>query len=194
METNKKKISVYRIALIAVFAALVFVANQIYIPIPVAIGNMSRISLGNIFSLLSGLILGPVGGGLASGIGAALFDVTNPAYIASAPFTFVFKFLQAAVCGWIAHGAGANGERKGRNIVAAVSGSVTYIILYLAKAFIKGLLEGNAVNVVLIAVAEKLLTSSVNAVIAIVVSVPLAVAIRAALKKSGFSLRGKNVK
>lgn len=184
-ENTGSKWSVYRIALIAVFAALVFAANWLYIPIPVAIGNMSRISLGNVFSLLSGLILGPIGGGLASGIGAALFDVTNPAYIASAPFTFVFKFLQAAVCGWIAHSKGAQGENRTKNIVGAVSGSVTYIILYLSKAFIKETLKGNAMAVVLIAVGEKLLTSSINAVIAILVSVPLAAAIRAALKKSG---------
>ena len=165
------KISVYRIALIAVFAALVFAANWLYIPIPVAVGNMSRISLGNVFSLLSGLILGPIGGGLASGIGAALYDVTNPAYIASAPFTFVFKFLLAAVCGWIAH----------------AKGSVTYIILYLGKAFVQGLLVGNDVNVVLLAVAEKLLTSSINAVIAVIISVPLSAAIRLALAKSGLT-------
>lgn len=184
-ENTGSKWSVYRIALIAVFAALVFAANWLYIPIPVAIGNMSRISLGNVFSLLSGLILGPIGGGLASGIGAALFDVTNPAYIASAPFTFVFKFLQAAVCGWIAHSKGAQGENRTKNIVGAVSGSVTYIILYLSKAVIKETLKGNAMAVVLIAVGEKLLTSSINAVIAILVSVPLAAAIRAALKKSG---------
>lgn len=181
------KISVYRIALIAVFAALVFAANWLYIPIPVAVGNMSRISLGNVFSLLSGLILGPIGGGLASGIGAALYDVTNPAYIASAPFTFVFKFLLAAVCGWIAHAKGCRGENHKRNIVAAVCGSVTYIILYLGKAFVQGLLVGNDVNVVLLAVAEKLLTSSINAVIAVIISVPLSAAIRLALAKSGLT-------
>lgn len=181
------KISVYRIALIAVFAALVFAANWLYIPIPVAVGNMSRISLGNVFSLLSGLILGPIGGGLASGIGAALYDVTNPAYIASAPFTFVFKFLLAAVCGWIAHAKGCRGENHKRNIVAAVCGSVTYIILYLSKAFVQGLLVGNDINVVLLAVAEKLLTSSINAVIAVIISVPLSAAIRLALAKSGLT-------
>lgn len=181
------KISVYRIALIAVFAALVFAANWLYIPSPVAVGNMSRISLGNVFSLLSGLILGPIGGGLASGIGAALYDVTNPAYIASAPFTFVFKFLLAAVCGWIAHAKGSRGENHKRNIVAAVCGSVTYIILYLSKAFVQGLLVGNDINVVLLAVAEKLLTSSINAVIAVIISVPLSAAIRLALAKSGLS-------
>ena len=184
-EQTANKLSIYRIALISVFAALVFAANWLYIPIPVAVGSMSRISLGNVFSLLSGLILGPIGGGLASGIGAALFDVTNPAYIASAPFTFVFKFLLAAVCGWIAHAKTAKGENHKRNLVAAVCGSVTYIILYLSKAFIQSMLVGNALNVTLLAVGEKLLTSSVNAVVAVIISVPLSAAIRLALKKSG---------
>lgn len=99
MENSSK--SVYRVAAVGVFAALVFVSNMVSIPIPVAIGDVSRIHLGNIFCLLSGFVLGPVGGGLAAGIGSALYDVTNPAYIASAPFTFVFKFLLAAVCGWV---------------------------------------------------------------------------------------------
>ena len=184
-EQTANKLSIYRIALISVFAALVFAANWLYIPIPVAVGNMSRISLGNVFSLLSGLILGPIGGGLASGIGAALFDVTNPAYIASAPFTFVFKFLLAAVCGWIAHTKGCKGENHKRNLVAAVCGSVTYIILYLTKAFIQSMLVGNAINVVLLAVGEKLLTSSVNAVVAVIISVSLSAAIRLALKRIG---------
>ena len=184
-QEKSNRISIYRIALISVFAALVFAANWLYIPIPVAVGSMSRISLGNVFSLLSGLILGPISGGLASGIGAALFDVTNPAYIASAPFTFVFKFLLAAVCGWIAHAKAAKGENHKRNLVAAVCGSVTYIILYLSKAFIQSMLVGNALNVTLLAVGEKLLTSSVNAVVAVIISVPLSAAIRLALKKSG---------
>ena len=90
---------IYRVTLTAVFAALVFVSSMISVPIPVAIGDVTRIHLGNIFCLLSGFVLGPVGGGLAAGLGSALYDMTNPAYIASAPFTFAFKFMLAAVCG-----------------------------------------------------------------------------------------------
>ena len=92
---------ILRIVMTAMFAALVFVSSMISVPIPVAIGDVTRILLGNIFCLLSGFTLGPVCGGLAAGIGSALYDLTNPAYIASAPFTFAFKFLLAAVCGVI---------------------------------------------------------------------------------------------
>ena len=175
---------IYRVTLTAVFAALVFVSSMLSVPIPVAIGDVTRIHLGNIFCLLSGFVLGPVGGGLAAGLGSALYDMTNPAYIASAPFTFVLKFLLAAVCGWAAYARGSRAENHGQNILAAIAGSATYMVLYLGKSFIEGMLLGSALVPVLLSVGTKAVTSSVNAVIAVVVSVPLCAAIRLALKKS----------
>ena len=175
---------VYRVTVVAVFAALVFVSSMISVPVPVVIGDVSRVHLGNIFCLLSGFVLGPVGGGLAAGIGSALYDLTNPAYITSAPFTFAFKFLLAAVCGWVAYARGNRAENHGQNILAAVAGSATYMALYLGKSFIEGLLLGNALTPVLLSVGTKCLTSGVNAVIAVIVSVPLCALIRAALKRS----------
>ncbi len=182
---KQAKNRLYQLVLWALFAALVYAGSMLSIPIPVAVGNISRIHLGNIFCLLAGFILGPIGGGLASGLGSALYDALNPAYIASAPFTFVFKFLLAAVCGWIAYARGARAEQVKRNLVAALCGSVTYIVLYLGKNFISGLLIGNELGTVLTATATRLATSSVNAVVAIAASVPLCAAIRAALKRSG---------
>lgn len=181
----QEKKAIYRVTLTAVFAALVFVSSMLLsVPIPVAIGDVTRIHLGNIFCLLSGFVLGPVAGGLAAGLGSALYDVTNPAYIASAPFTFAFKFLLAAVCGWVAYARGSRAERHGQNILAGVAGSAAYMVLYLGKSFIEGLLLGNALVPVLVAVGTKAVTSGVNAVIAVVVSVPLCAAVRMALKKS----------
>ena len=180
----ERRTRIYKIAAIGVFAALAFVGNKIYVPIPVAIGSMSRFHLGNIFCLLSGFVLGPVGGGLAAGIGSALFDVTDPAYIASAPFTFVFKFLMAAVCGLVANARGRRAENHGQNILAAISGSAVYVVLYLSKAFVQGLLLGNEFGAILTAVGTKFITSGVNAVIAVAVSVPLCAIVRLALKRS----------
>lgn len=175
---------IYRLVLWAVFAALVFASNWLSIPIPVAVGAMTRIHLANVFCLLSGFILGPVGGGLAAGIGSALYDMTNPAYILSSPFTFAFKFLLAAVCGWIAHAGGRKAENHKWNILAAVSGSAAYMILYLGKSFIEGLLLGNELGTILTAVGTKAVTSGINAVIAVAVSLPLCAVIRAALKRA----------
>lgn len=182
MENNSR--SVYRIAAVGVFAALVFVSNLISVPIPVAIGDVSRIHLGNIFCLLSGFVLGPVGGGLAAGIGSALYDLTNPAYIASAPFTFVFKFLLAAVCGWVAYAGKNEGGSHKLNVLAAAAGSAVYMALYLGKAFVQGVLIGSEMGAVLTSVATKAAASGINAVIAVVVSVPMCAVVRAALKKS----------
>jgi len=39
------------------------------------VGDISRIHLGNAFCLLAGFVMGPIGGGLASGIGAMLYDL-----------------------------------------------------------------------------------------------------------------------
>lgn len=181
---DKSSSLIFKIVLVALFAALVFVSSMMSVPIPVAIGDVTRIHLGNIFCLLSGFVLGPVGGGLAAGIGSALYDMTNPVYITSAPFTFAFKFLLAAVCGWVAYAQGSRAGHHGQNILAAISGSASYMVLYLAKSLIEGLLLGNALVPVLLSVGTKAVTSGVNAVIAVVVSVPLYAAIRLALKRS----------
>lgn len=187
----KGKNSIYKIVTVGLLGALVFVSNYLSFPIPVPVGDISRVHLGNVFCLLSGFVMGPIGGGLASGIGAMLYDLTNPAYVASAPFTFLFKFLLAFVCGLIAHKGKLSGSMLGeceistpRYFIAAVSGSVTYIILYLAKAYITAILEGSAPEAAGIALLTKLATSSVNAVLAIVISVPLAAIIRKALKSA----------
>lgn len=185
----KSKNSIYKTVTVGLLGALVFVSNYLSFPIPVPVGDISRIHLGNVFCLLAGFVMGPVGGGLASGIGAALYDLTYPAYIASAPFTFLFKFMLAFVCGLIAHSGKMSGSMLGecristpRYFVAAIAGSATYIVLYLAKAYISAILVGSAHEAALLSLVTKLATSSVNAVLAVVISVPLAAVIKNALK------------
>lgn len=180
----KEKKTIFRICTVAVFAALCFVSNYFSIPIPVAIGDVTRIHLGNIFCLLSGFLLGPLGGGLAAGIGASLYDLTNPAYVMSAPFTLVFKFVLAFVCGWIAHLHGRKARNIPMNITAAIVASLCYITLYLGKSAVEGLLLGNALGALLPALVAKLITSATNACIAVVASIPLCAVLRTALDKS----------
>ena len=188
----KNKNSIYKIVTVGLLGALVFVSNYLSFPIPVPVGDISRIHLGNAFCLLAGFVMGPIGGGLASGIGAMLYDLTNPAYIASAPFTFVFKFLLAAVCGLIAHKGKITGNMLEedftitvpRSIVAGICGSLTYIVLYLAKSYITTVLAGSAPEAAAIALATKAALSTVNAILAIIISVPLSALIRKALKSS----------
>ena len=178
-----KKITVRQMALVGIMAAMVYVTSAyIQIPIPTAIGN-TRLHVGNVMCLLSGLLLGPVLGGLAAGFGSMLFDLLNPAYITSAPFTFIFKFLMAWVCAVIAQPK--TNDKKWRYIVGAAVGALCYVLLYLAKTYVEDrFVMGLAADAVWLTVMQKGLVSTVNGIIAASVSVPLFLALRPMLRRS----------
>ena len=177
-----KKNTAKQLAFVGIMAALVYVTSAfLQIQIPTAIGS-TRLHMGNVMCLLSGLLLGPVPGGLAAGIGSAFFDLTNPAYIASTPFTFAFKFLMAWVCGTVAR---LGKEQLWALIVGAAVGAVSYVLLYLGKSFVEDyLVLGLPFEGVILSLGTKALTSTVNGVIAAVVSVPLNLILKPLLKKA----------
>lgn len=159
-------------------AALVFAASQLSIQIPTAIDG-TRIHLGNVMCILSGLLLGGTLGGCAAGIGSMFFDLFNPLYISSAPFTLIFKFFIGFIAGKVAYGGGANGNSLKRNIVGAAGGTLIYIVLYLSKAFITArYVKLLALEPALLDVGTKAITSTINGVIACAVAVPLAAALK----------------
>lgn len=178
---------ILKIVVVGVMAALVFATSNLQIKLPVAAGEITRIHLGNSMCLLAGLLFGGVTGGLSAGIGSCIFDLLDPVFISSAPFTFVFKFLLAFVCGIIAHSKKSYGMYMPLNILGGILGQLTYIILYLSKGFLFSLLEGNAASTAWITTGQKALASSVNAVAAIIIAVPLALIIRKSLSKTSFS-------
>ncbi len=75
----------------AVFAALSCVATMV-IQIPTPTGGY--VHMGDCIVLLCGLLLGPIYGGLAAGIGSAMADLLT-GYISYVPGTFVIKALVA---------------------------------------------------------------------------------------------------
>ncbi len=82
----------------ALFTALTCVATMaIKLPTP----TMGYIHPGDALVLLSGLILGPVYGGFAAGVGSMLADVFG-GYLAYAPATFVIKALTAVIAACLA--------------------------------------------------------------------------------------------
>ena len=179
-----KRISIYEISAVGLMAALVFVSSHMSIPIPTAIDN-TRIHLGNVFCLLSGLLLGGWRGGLAAGIGSMFFDLFNPAYISSAPFTLVFKFVMGYLAGKISHAGGRKGQVLRFNIIASVTGAVSYVILYLTKSFLSNLwFKKVEVATALADVGIKSVASLTNAIIAVVVAVPLGLALEKALRST----------
>ncbi len=182
-KTNaEKRVTLYRVVSIGLMAALVYVGNFMEI----RLNNDARVHLGNSMCLLAGLLFGGVNGGLSSGIGGALYDLFNPAYVMSAPYTFFSKFSMGFVSGKLNRG-GIKSEFL-RTLISAVCGQITYIILYLGKSFIEQLLLGNPIETATGVMVEKAVTSLINGTLAVIIAVPLSIAIRKALRSSGFKI------
>ncbi|MDO5023071.1 MAG: ECF transporter S component [Eubacteriales bacterium] len=126
----QKQSKVSRLVFTALLAALVFASNYISFPI-----GQSRIHIANAVCLLSGMILGPLSGGIAAGLGSALFDLTFPAYAAEWWITFINKAAMAAVCGWLVHKRDTT--NKSWVYFSCFIGAITYIALYLFKSFLQ---------------------------------------------------------
>ena len=122
MNNNLKKL-----ILAALFAALSCVATMsIRIPTP---GTGGYIHPGDAIVILSGVILGPVWGFLAGGIGSALSDLIG-GYFIYVPITFVIKGLVALAAGLLYQKVGKN--QKSRYIaVLQTSSSLQADISYV---------------------------------------------------------------
>jgi uncharacterized membrane protein len=179
-EIMEKRFTIRDIAEIGVLAALVFVATAFIKigPIPTPAGP-TMIKSGYIVCLLGALLFGKTKGGLAAGIGSMLYDLTDPAFTASAPFTFLFFFAMAFVCGAVSH----TGEpSRKRDLTACAVGAGTYLVLHLGKSLITLLLEGSGLAAALAACGLKFVTSGLNAAIAVFGAWLLAPVFRKALK------------
>lgn len=178
-----------RIVLAALLAALTVAGSALRIKVPADITGTSAFHLGNILCALSGILLGPWMGGLAAGLGSAIYDMLDPMYISECWLTFLMKGAYGVAAGLIAH-AGRKQWGYGKALAGTVAGAVTYGVLYLAKSWLKTvLLSGVAPGAALAAtLAGKLPATVFNAAVAIVGAPLLAVTIRQALKQSHLSL------
>lgn len=96
MNDNKIK----KMTTTALFMALTCIATMIIkLPTP---GTGGYVHLGDAFVILSGILLGPLYGAVAGGIGSALSDLLG-GYFIYVPITLVVKALMAAGAGLIYH-------------------------------------------------------------------------------------------
>lgn len=174
-----------RLAIIGLMAAMVFVATYfLHIDIPTPLGK-TMLHFGNVMCVLSGLLFGGLTGGLAAGIGSAIYDLMDPAFAPEFWITFLLKFAMAFIAGSIAGRSGAK-VRPARLIVAAITGAVSYTILYVAKTVIVQYFVMRAEwATVWTVVVTKGSVSLFNAALAAAVSVVLALALRPALERAG---------
>ena len=173
----------------ALLAALTVAGSSLRITLPIEIAGTTSVHLGNILCALSGILLGPWLGGLAAGLGSAIYDMLNPLYISEAWITFLFKGAYGLAAGTVAWFGGKHWG-YGKATAATVAGALSYALLYLAKSYYYNglLLSGLAPDAALLTVISKLPATTFNAVIAIVCAPLLAVSIRTALQRNHLSL------
>lgn len=109
-----------KMILAALFAALTCVATLV-ITIPSPTGGY--FNLGDCIVILAGLVLGPVYGALAAGIGSALADLIA-GFTLYAPATLVIKALMALCAGLLHRSLCRRGQHFGHSFAGALVGGV----------------------------------------------------------------------
>ena len=179
---------VTRIVFTGMMAAIICVITIFRIPL-----GQSKVHFANSMCLLAGLLLGPVWGGTAAGLGSAIYDVLLGGYgFPDALITFVSKFAMAWVTGilyrtWVLK----KGERSWQEnllplVISCVLGALTYVALYMLKTWLfKMYVEPVPADTIPTVMVGKLIPSLINAGFAVVTAPIFYHALRPALKAGG---------
>jgi len=188
---DTKNVPIIVLAEAALLAALCYVgAGYLKIDIPVGT-EKTMFHLGNVFCVLAALLLGGMWGGLAGAVGMTLSDLMT-GYVTSAPKTFVLKLCIGLIVGLVAHkGFKLSKEHSAKyvtmaTIVSSAAGMVFNIFAdpivgYFYKTYILGVPQDLSKALAKIGA----LTTSVNAVIAVIFASVIYLILRPVLKKSG---------
>lgn len=186
-----KKDNLSKLAQASLLAALCYIGFAFFkIDIPVGTES-TAFHLGNVFCVLAALLLGGFWGGLAGAVGMTIGDLTT-IYVTSAPKTFLLKFCIGLIVGLVAHQIfklGKCTDKKkivGITVLSCVCGMAFNIVAdplvgYLYKTYLLGLPQD--LTKALLKIAQ--LTTTVNAVIAVICATIFYLALRPALKKAG---------
>ena len=186
-ESKETKLLV-KLCVAAMMAALVFAGNYMRVKIPVSLGGTTAFTLANILCALSGLLLGPWWGGLAAGLGSAIFDMLDPEYIVEAPITFVTKGMYGLVAGLVLYYLFRNAKEKyGPQLIATACAAVCYMVVYSVKVFFYNgmLIQGlPGADQCWLLVLSKMPATVFNGVVAMVGAPILGVAVMKALRSA----------
>lgn len=185
MNESKSRNRILKLVVAALMAALVAVFSKLQIQIPAIIG-VSRFHLGNVMCALCGILLGPWWGGVASGVGSAIFDLFDPTHIADFPITLITKGLYGMISGLVFFKWFKGKSNYVAELVASLCGAVSYAVLYLAKKFFLDamLLAGMDSSAAWLVVLEKVPSTVFNAAVAIIFAPILGLAIIRGLKSA----------
>ena len=180
MQKEKKAFNPYLITSLAIMAAIIYVVTLFRFPF---LG--SKVHFANSMCLVAGLLFGPVYGGVAAGLGSALYDAFAGGYdFINVLITFVSKFAMAYVCGLIVKKA--DKASVARVVVACIAGALTYVALYMLKTFIyQAFVYGYPMDAVWATVVSKLIPSLINALVAVISAPIFYHAVLPAMKHTG---------
>ena len=180
MKMNAERKHLVRLVFAAVMAAMVFVVTLFRFPL---LG--SQVHFANAVCLLSGLLLGPVWGGAAAGMGSFLYDLClynkGPVNLL---ITFVTKFLMATICALVYRAFGKKRNQPVPLVLSCVAGALSYVVMYMLKSGIDGAIAGKGFWAV---IGTKFPASIINAGAAIIATPIFYSAVRPALKAGGIA-------
>lgn len=190
---SQRTTNVRTLTMAAMFAALCYVGFA-YFQIKIPVGDDSTsFHLGNVFCVLAALCIGGMWGGLAGAIGMTIGDLFDPIYITSAPKTFVLKLCIGLIAGLLAHKVFKISHDKASRkmplpvgtVLSCAAGMAFNIVAdplvgYLYKTYVLGIPQDAAV----ILAKMSALTTSVNAVIAVIAASVFYLALRPVLKRT----------
>lgn len=185
-----------KIVLVALLAALTAVGSSLRIKVPADVVGTSAFHLGNILCGLSGILLGPWLGGLAAGLGSAIYDMFDPVYISECWLTFLMKGAYGVATGLVAWKLGKTPwtvccrRSYVKAFFATLAGALTYAALYLGKNYFYSgrLIHGLTHEAAIATVISKIPATTFNAVVALIGAPILAMAIGKALEKARLTL------
>lgn len=191
VEDTKHQPDIKRLAQAGLCAALCYIGFAFFkIDIPVGT-EKTAFHFGNVFCVLAALLLGGYWGGLAGAVGMTIGDLTTT-YVTSAPKTFFLKLCIGLITGLIAHKifklSKAHSKKYivGATVTACIGGMAFNIVAdplvgYFYKTYLLGIPQDIAQAFAKMAA----LTTSVNAVVAVIAATIFYLALRPALKKAG---------
>jgi len=189
--THEAKADIKKLTQAGLLAALCYIGFAFFkIDIPVG-PEKTAFHFGNVFCVLAALLLGGFWGGLSGAVGMTIGDLTT-SYVTSAPKTFVLKLCIGLIVGLVAHvifklsHEHSKKYTTGVTVFACICGMCFNIIADpLVGYFYKTYLLGVPQDISKALAKISALTTSVNAIVAIIAASVFYLALRPALKKSG---------
>lgn len=188
---ERKPTEVRTLTMAALFAALCYIGFT-YCKIDIPVGmEKTAFHLGNVFCVLAALFLGGFWGGMSGAIGMTIADLTT-AYVTSAPKTFLLKLCIGLITGFVAHKVFKISQDKERKLpltaataISCAAGMAFNIVAdpvlgYFYKMYVLGVPQ-EAAN---IWAKMGAITTSVNAVVAVIAATVFYMALRKAMKRT----------